>query len=169
MGRQVTRLSQVPKHISWLVELGLESGCRRPYCVGVSHSNTLLLGSLVAEMSSCWTKRPRTVTQRKLWLCGVGALYTPQVWLCSPTWKFPELCCLGIFIVASLCSFLCKCVFFFFLSDSHVLLNCTVLILTKILAEIFWLYSPSILHAIIFTYFTFEMLKTHYTWLLFLL
>ena len=50
--RQVTRLSQVPKHISWLVELGLESGCQRPYYLGVSHSNTLLLGSLVAEMSS---------------------------------------------------------------------------------------------------------------------
>lgn len=44
--------------------------------------------------------------------------------------------------------------FFFFLSDSHLLLNCTILILTKILAEISCLYSPSILHAIT-TYFTF--------------
>ena len=47
-------------------------------------------------------------------------------------------------------------VLLFFLSDSHLLLNCTVLILTKTLAEISWLSSPSILHASIFTCFTFR-------------
>lgn len=47
-------------------------------------------------------------------------------------------------------------VLLFFLSDSHLLLNCTILILTKILADISCLYSPPIFHAIIFTYFTFQ-------------